>query len=232
MKKNKKLNLNAPFLPVLKNDVLEKLVKLFISEIPCKYHYLDQAMYLWIGFDSATPAPKDLHETIFQNKLFTCDGIAVRFDAETKEEVHKIKIKEWISRTYTTFEQSKWLKERGGLNKDKFEIECKQGYDTFIGYGNTLVHLGVQSDSPFFYSAPDQSQLIEWLRVNHGIWIYAKRKYVLINGEALDKFIPIIEFIPQVKVDITDLPSFDTPQDAYSAAFDHVFEHILTDVKI
>jgi hypothetical protein len=78
-----------------------------------------------------------------------------------------------------------------------------------------------------FSSAPEQHVVVEWLRVNHGIWVYVKRGCEIINNEVFDKFQPIIEFIPQVKFDITDLPTFNSLQEAYSVAFDYIKDNNL-----
>lgn len=77
------------------------------------------------------------------------------------------------------------------------------------------------------YIITEFTHLCEWLRVNHGIWVYTKRGCEIINHEAFDKFQPVIEFIPQVKFDITNLSNFNSPQEAYSAAFDYILNNNL-----
>ena len=67
-----------------------------------------------------------------------------------------------IKPTYVTFEQAKWLKE---INCD---IRCNQAYDF---RGGDIKYLGRYIDSHLLYTAPEQWQVVEWLRVNHGIWI-------------------------------------------------------------
>ncbi len=135
-----------------------------------------------------------------------------------------------IKPTYISFEQAKWLKEKG------FDVHCTNAYaeerlinkstggDRFTGVYRFVT---LSKFHKRYYHAPEQWQVVEWLRINHGIWVYVKRGCKIINNEAFDKFQPIIEFIPQVKFDITNIPVFDLPQEAYSAAFDYIKENNL-----
>lgn len=111
-----------------------------------------------------------------------------------------------IKPTYVSFEQAKWLFEKGFKG-----IQIDYGLNQMLNNSKT----------------PEQWQVVEWLRINHGIWLYVKRGCEIRNNEAFDKFQPIIEFIPQIKFDITDLPTFDSPQEAYSAAFDFIKQNNL-----
>lgn len=117
-----------------------------------------------------------------------------------------------IKPTYVTFQQAKLLKEKG-LNEDTLEIECNQGYD-FRGSGD-LQHHGRHISSHLFYSAPEQWQVIEWLRVKHGIHIQylthgVNKTYAPFIGELKEQ--PIQHW-------------FKTPQEAYSAALDYILSN-------
>jgi hypothetical protein len=87
---------------------------------------------------------------------------------------------EQIEPAYVTFEQGKKLKEKG------FNVECRNYYlekdkalhegfeDEYWGdYRCRNWNADVIGIKPFqgFVSAPEQWQIVEWLRVNHGIHI-------------------------------------------------------------
>lgn len=64
--------------------------------------------------------------------------------------------------------------------------------------------------------APEQWQVVEWLRVNHGIWVYAdflgSWKYVIVRLE--DNSRRAIE-------------GYKSSQEAYSSAFDYVLKKVI-----
>jgi hypothetical protein len=138
-----------------------------------------------------------------------------------------------IKPTYISFEQAKWLKEKAFeidteevlFYRDEINnIEEHQIKNRDVIYNGSSINYKVDEDE---YRTYHQWEVCEWLRVNHGIWVYVKRGCKIINNEAFDKFQPIIEFIPQVKFDITNIPVFDLPQEAYSAAFDYIKDNNL-----
>jgi len=131
-----------------------------------------------------------------------------------------------IKPTYTTFEQSKLLKEKGFKSKSRYYDGSGKLVEPPDIPENDYRHTNNEMQR-FRWEAPEQHVVVEWLRVNHGIWVYVKRCCEIRNNEAFDKFQPIIEFIPQIKFDITDLPTFDSPQEAYSAAFDYVLNNLI-----
>jgi hypothetical protein len=119
-----------------------------------------------------------------------------------------------IEPTYVTREQSKWLKEKefdlptyayySGLNF--YTGEYKNHSQTTIG--DTPMHKMLIG----YTSAPEQWQVVEWLRVNHGIWVsirVSNNKFNLL--------------VTNLSGDILFNDSaFNTPQEAYSAAFDYI----------
>jgi len=89
-------------------------------------------------------------------------------------------MKQQIEPAYATFEQGKKLKEKG------FDLECNSFYNFHKPQINGLRglvtprehnsgiyqdHNGETEDDDLICSAPEQWQIVEWLRVNHGIHI-------------------------------------------------------------
>jgi hypothetical protein len=70
-----------------------------------------------------------------------------------------------IEPKYVSFEQAKWLKEIG------FDLPTEAWYhrDTKRFNLNSLrFSMNKLTDN---YAAPEHWELVEWLRVNHGIWV-------------------------------------------------------------
>ena len=158
-----------------------------------------------------------------------------------------------IQPTYVTFEQAQFLK-----NLD-FDLECKYYYDT--EYKELTFHIGyvgdVYKNSEMIdkISAPEQWQVLEWLRVKHGIDVsilisntYLKTKYYyfyICKDEEYDisdsdeKHSEILEKCHQnvpgnyVNHELFEIEvfkmnfGFRSPQQAYSAAFDYIFNKII-----
>jgi hypothetical protein len=122
-----------------------------------------------------------------------------------------------IKPTYVTFEQAKWLKEK------KFK-----GRSRYYGGSGELVEVPniIENDyrhtnnemQRFRWEAPEQHQVVEWLRVNHGIWVWVEK------GRNPKNFYPAIDSGKEI-ASFKHLPKMwrDTPQEAYSAAFDYIF---------
>lgn len=98
----------------------------------------------------------------------------------------------------------------------KYSFEVNANQENFVngkldnfGYGET-------------YSAPEQWQVVEWLRVNHGIWIFVER------GKNLDLFYPVIDTQEKI-ISFKYLPLMwgNSPQEAYSAAFNYTLKNLL-----
>jgi hypothetical protein len=129
-----------------------------------------------------------------------------------------------IEPTYITFEQSKLLKEKGieiptdeclffvdDINNDE-EHQIKNRDDVFDGGIGYIVDENE-------YRVYHQWELVEWLRVNHGIWISVSLN--LSNTQLFDFEIQKKQWL---------MPSeehYDTPQAAYSAAFDYVLKNLI-----
>ena len=126
---------------------------------------------------------------------------------------------ETIKPTYTTFGQSKWLKEKA------FNEKCETSYYTH--YEKLMIeNNGVTKITPMHnYSRPEQWQVVEWLRINHGIWVSPG----IINLNGVVKWFPIcfkfVNGLLEIPKDIDG--NFNSPQEAYSAAFDYIKENNL-----
>ena len=139
-----------------------------------------------------------------------------------------------IEPTYVTFEQAKLLRDKG------FDEECKWCYD--LEYQELFFHVEdiwknseIQNGYPEgvferlgkhpMVSAPEQWQVCEWLRVEKGIWID-----VTLSSDS--KFLNLIRDIknPNTHLGIArvnDISFFNSPQEAYSAAFDYILTNNL-----
>jgi len=134
-----------------------------------------------------------------------------------------------IKPTYVTFEQAQWLKEKG------FKIECSHYY---MENNSTKLEVAFNriKDWDFNFaneytipcksiSAPEQCKVVEWLWSKYKLWIYVIR-----DG---GWFIPNItdssdeDGQGSVEVAIKGLVCFDTPEEAYNAAFDYVLNNNL-----
>jgi hypothetical protein len=135
-----------------------------------------------------------------------------------------------IEPTYVTREQSKWLKEKefdlptyayySGLNF--YTGEYKNHSQTTIG--DTPMHKMLIG----YTSAPEQHQVVEWLRVKYGIWItigvgnlfHPDKFYILIKKYNIDRW-------ELIHLDNEKHSPYDTPQEAYSAAFDYILKKFI-----
>ena len=96
-----------------------------------------------------------------------------------------------IKPTYVTFEQAKLLKEKGFNIKSKYhypDLSDKQEICLLTDW-NKFTDMSGDSN---YYTAPEQHQVIEWLRIKHLYNVYLRVKYVYKEGEfPCDKFKPI-----------------------------------------
>jgi hypothetical protein len=127
-----------------------------------------------------------------------------------------------IEPTYTTFEQSKWLKEIG------FNQETDWFWNSLEGNIRLQQYASFSKNSAcaeYFYSATEQLLLAEWLWVEKGIWIQVEPE-----GENFDEFRfscfrnhkeRVEETIRHISNDLYH-SGFKSPQAAYSSAFDYI----------
>ena len=123
---------------------------------------------------------------------------------------------------YATFEQSKLLKEKGFDN-----IECSGYYHICVGYkiGYAFCYSNINKQSDSVLLAPEKWQVIEWLRINHGIWV--SPGIITLNGVVkwFPRYFKFANALLEIPKDIDG--NFDTPQEAYSAAFDYIINNNL-----
>jgi hypothetical protein len=129
---------------------------------------------------------------------------------------------EQIEPAYATFDQSKKLKEK------EFNQRTKMVWLDALGQHLREVHLSLELNYKE-YNAPEQWQIVEWLRINHGIWVY-----VNLEGR-LDSYSYFIKGkdrdFPMNKIIKHGYPKFNewyiSPQEAYSAAFDYILKELI-----
>ena len=124
---------------------------------------------------------------------------------------------------YVDFNTAKWLKEKG------FDVNVKSYYTTseeftpkdYYYFGNEINYNSPVNDVNTIngtISRPEQWQVVEWLRVNHGIWVYVKLRFG--HEFVIQKTAVPFEII------YTD-GTFKSSQEAYSAAFDYILKELI-----
>jgi hypothetical protein len=135
-----------------------------------------------------------------------------------------------IQPTYVTYTQAAWLKDKGFDERVNSYYINRDEYDEKNPI-KRVTENGLLCD----IKRPEQWLVIEWLRVNHGIWInidwmpriipYNSGYYCHLRGITKklnqDNFIPINETL-ELGYEI-----FNSPQEAYSAAFDYIISNNL-----
>jgi hypothetical protein len=130
---------------------------------------------------------------------------------------------------FVTFEQAKWIKEKG------FDVPVFYCFD-LLGNDKRLDEIWSQGceggmsledwlwdyNSPDFnlISKPEQHQVVEWFRVNHGIW-------VSVFNDDVNYFWMGIVLATKKRLKDGNAKEFDTPQEAYSAAFDYILNNLI-----
>lgn len=124
-----------------------------------------------------------------------------------------------IEPTYVSFEQAKWLKEKGYKSKSRYYDGSGKLVSVPNIPENDYRHTNNYMQT-FRWEAPEQSQVVEWLRLNHGIWVTAE----MIPFEKGRFFeYSICDFDNCLKQNGV----YESPQEAYSAAFDYINENNL-----
>jgi hypothetical protein len=105
-----------------------------------------------------------------------------------------------IQPAYVTFEQAKLLKEKSYKG-----IEIDYGLNQMLNHSKP----------------PEQHQVIEWLRIVHGIWIWIEPKETVWN------YFVSLNTKPANKAFRSYNHYFKSPQAAYSAAIDYVLKELI-----
>jgi hypothetical protein len=122
-----------------------------------------------------------------------------------------------IQPIYATFELSKLLKEK------EWQQRTKMVWLDFLGKQHLReVNLSLELNNAE-YDAPEQWQIVEWLRVKHGIWIWV-RPY---KDHAADNNDPIQHQMNVYKNGVTVSKEFNSHEEAYSAAFDYILNNLI-----
>ena len=147
-----------------------------------------------------------------------------------------------IKPTYITFEQAKWLKEKG------FDINTRTAYDYRTYQPSNLFEENLEiinnaknySNSEYErFQRPEQHEVVEWLRFNHDIWVsvikidgFQDLYYYTITGSSEffnnGRTITVEEWDDETcdKMGYNN-KYFNSPQEAYSAAFDYIKDNNL-----
>jgi len=128
-----------------------------------------------------------------------------------------------IEPIYTSFEQAKVFKEKGLVANCKrywvkytnTDTEYKEMSDVELDNLDREIGIGGNLIIPKY----EQWQVVEWLRVNYNIYIWIPQPYE--DGEAFAYKVRSEDGIT------TNIGTFDSPQEAYSAAFDYILKEIL-----
>jgi hypothetical protein len=113
-----------------------------------------------------------------------------------------------IKPAYVTFEQAKFI---------RYPFLTDTGYSFS---GKTIQRKYIITDG--WINRPEQWQVVEWLRINHGIWIFLERGLEPVN------FYPVIDINHKVTSFKYHPPMWhNSPQEAYSSAFDYIKDNNL-----
>lgn len=119
-----------------------------------------------------------------------------------------------IKPTYVTFEQAKWLKDKGYKSKSRYYDGSGKLVSVPNIPENDYRHTNNYMQT-FRWEAPEQWQVVEWLRINHNIDLYVRKVRAMDNSTGYMWVIFEGDSLPISK-------KLDSPQEAYSAAFDYI----------
>ena len=142
-----------------------------------------------------------------------------------------------IKPTYVTFEQTKLLKKKG------FDKICESHLvvkTNGVNKGKQFIRRGRLDYDDIYLeyieeNIPEQWQVVEWLRVNHGIWVTPiprLNSWIFSIVEVItsnhDSLIDIDFYGDNDYLTSKGVPTIImSPQEAYSAAFDYVLNNLL-----
>ena len=143
-----------------------------------------------------------------------------------------------INPIYVTFEQAKLLAEK---EYPQTPTKLSRTYYNYKGEfnGDVTEHLKAllrrdleKSLQYITVAAPEQWEVVEWLRVNHGIWVevtpdsYGEEWFVTCKP-CSKKVWDDIELRSKVHLSKLHFLFYKTPQEAYSAAFDYILKELI-----
>jgi len=138
-------------------------------------------------------------------------------------------IKPQIEPIYVTYTQAILLKAKG------FDAECETKYElsgkvSHLNNHNGRMDWNTVKYSRELFSRPEQWQVVEWLRVRHGIWIEIHPEDDYKFGYALNEWqwdkvnkTHFCDYVEDADVDTL----YDSPQGAYSDAINYVLTKLI-----
>jgi hypothetical protein len=158
---------------------------------------------------------KSMAERVFENNIKEIFGDVTFVYTNNFEVVNN------IEPSCVSFEQARLLKNKGfNLPTLMFYPDESWKQDTLY---NSLHTEGVDDASQLdneswgnIFYAPEQWQVVEWLRINHGIWVAILEHSI--NGKGI-----FYEFV----VKGMTFSGYNSPQEAYSAAFDYTLKELI-----
>ena len=127
-----------------------------------------------------------------------------------------------IEPTYVTFEQSKLLRQKGFNEETVAFWNNSEGRVWFNEYTSSSKNSDCVA---YCYSAPEQWLAAEWLRVNHGVWIVVN--IGIPYGKLGMYYSNVIKFGTKNHKSKFRSEFYNSPQEAYSAAFDYVLNNLI-----
>tara|TARA_R110000868_G_scaffold400365_1_gene674689 strand:+ start:302 stop:718 length:417 start_codon:yes stop_codon:yes gene_type:complete len=136
-----------------------------------------------------------------------------------------------IQPKYITFKQNVLLKEKGfdyHILLQGFADE----YDYTVEGSYHRRHVSDFSEEAYpneklWIPVPEQHQVIEWLRIKHGIWVSINpciKQDIFLK----DKWYFSIHKLDTIEPNtFPNYTNYNTPQEAYSAAFDYVLNNLI-----
>lgn len=121
-----------------------------------------------------------------------------------------------IEPTYVDFNTAKLLKEKG------FNEITNYNYSEVYGFIENINSLKHSDGNNRFVSAPEQWQVVEWLRVKHDIWV----SITCPRPRRLELWGFFITKASNEDMLLYENRGYISPQEAYSAAFDYILKVI------
>jgi len=126
-----------------------------------------------------------------------------------------------IKPTYVSFSQAKLLKDKGFKGRSRYYGGSGELVEVPDIIENDYRHTNNEMQM-FRWEAPEQWMVVEWLRINHGIWVSVDMIYEIDQTGFWYS-------IRQSKDDDMgiDYDEYPTPQEAYSEAFDYILNKLI-----
>lgn len=125
-----------------------------------------------------------------------------------------------IEPTYVTFEQAKWVKEKGFNLECETKFELNRELSQLNEYNGKMDWNGVNYSRELI-SRPEQWQVVEWLDKNHNIYVHVQKH----TRNGLKCYSPFINNVPTKEDSFFN--DFDSQQEAYSSTFDCIQQNKL-----